>query len=93
METGASGVMAAQIRTVDQVRQIVAWAKYPPIGVRGLFQSNYEAGYTTRNVPELIEEANRNRWLGVIAKVVGNTAEHPFPSLWHSSARLMSSQR
>jgi 2-keto-3-deoxy-L-rhamnonate aldolase RhmA len=33
------------------------------IGVRGLFQSNYEAGYTTRNVPELIEEANRNRWL------------------------------
>ena len=35
METGANGVMVAQIRTVDEVRRIVQWAKYPPLGVPG----------------------------------------------------------
>jgi 2-keto-3-deoxy-L-rhamnonate aldolase RhmA len=44
MEAGASGVMAAMVRSVDQVRQIVQWAKYPPLGVRRLFQANYEIG-------------------------------------------------
>ena len=30
METGCSGVMIAQVRTLDEVKQCVAWAKYPP---------------------------------------------------------------
>jgi 2-keto-3-deoxy-L-rhamnonate aldolase RhmA len=63
MEAGASGVMVAQIRTVDQVRQVLDWAKYPPMGVRGLFMSNYEAGYGTANVKEHMARANRDRWL------------------------------
>ena len=65
METGASGVMVAQIRSVDQVRQIVQWAKYPPMGVRGLFLANYEAGYGTANPAEHLPRANRDRWLCV----------------------------
>jgi 4-hydroxy-2-oxoheptanedioate aldolase len=63
MEAGAEGIMAAQIRTVDQVKQIVDWAKYPPIGTRGLFLANYEAGYGTADQPKHIEAANRDRWL------------------------------
>src|SRR5206468_6889152 len=47
MEAGASGIMVAMIRTVEQVQQVVKWAKYPPAGTRGLFQANYEAGYQT----------------------------------------------
>jgi 2-dehydro-3-deoxyglucarate aldolase/4-hydroxy-2-oxoheptanedioate aldolase len=65
METGASGVMVAQIRSVDQVRQIVQWAKYPPMGVRGLFLANYEAGYGSANPAEHLPRANRERWLCV----------------------------
>jgi 4-hydroxy-2-oxoheptanedioate aldolase len=65
MEAGASGVMAAMVRGVDQVRQIARWAKYPPAGTRGLFQANYEAGYGTIEAALHVERANRERWLAI----------------------------
>lgn len=63
METGAEGVMIAQIRTPKEVRQVVEWAKYPPQGVRGLFMSNYESAYGTANAAQHVANANRDRWL------------------------------
>lgn len=65
MEAGAGGVMAAQIRSVEETRQIVSWAKFPPLGLRGINPSNYEANYTTRSLAEHIEICNRDRWLSV----------------------------
>ena len=65
MEAGANGIMAAQIRTVDQVQQVVQWAKYPPVGVRGMFRANYEAGFGTRDPSEIAETSNRDRWLAI----------------------------
>jgi 2-dehydro-3-deoxyglucarate aldolase/4-hydroxy-2-oxoheptanedioate aldolase len=62
MEAGASGVMIAQIRTANQVREILAWAKYPPQGIRGVFMSNYEAGYATAPMKKHLVKANRDRW-------------------------------
>jgi len=63
MEAGAGGIMAAQIRTVEQVRQVVQWAKYPPQGVRGLFMSNAEAGYGSAKPAEHVVRCNRDRWV------------------------------
>ncbi|MEW6158399.1 MAG: aldolase/citrate lyase family protein [Verrucomicrobiota bacterium] len=63
MEAGAGGIMVAQIRTVAQVLQMVEWAKYPPIGVRGLFMANYEARYGLADARQHLEMANRERWL------------------------------
>ncbi len=65
MEAGASGVMVAMIRTVDQTRQVVQWAKYPPLGTRGLFQANYEAGYGTIDPQQHVDQANRDRWVAI----------------------------
>ncbi len=65
MEAGAGGVMAAQVRSVAEVQQVVAWAKFPPLGVRGINPSNFEANYTTRSLAEHIEVCNRDRWLSV----------------------------
>jgi 4-hydroxy-2-oxoheptanedioate aldolase len=65
MEAGAGGVMAAQVRSVAEVEQIVAWAKFPPTGVRGINPSNFEANYTTRPLVEHVEICNRDRWLSV----------------------------
>ncbi len=65
MEAGASGVMVAMIRDAAQVRQIVQWAKYPPLGTRGLFQANYEAGFGTIEPARHVETANRDRWLAI----------------------------
>ena len=47
----------------SEVEQIVQWAKYPPVGVRGLFRGNHEAGFGTVVQTEHIERTNRDRWL------------------------------
>ncbi len=70
MEAGAGGVMVAQIRSVDQVREIVAWAKYPPVGLRGMYLGNYEAGYGTMAPSDLADEANTKRWLAIQIETV-----------------------
>jgi 2-dehydro-3-deoxyglucarate aldolase/4-hydroxy-2-oxoheptanedioate aldolase len=65
MEAGCCGVMAAQIRTLEQVEQVVAWSKYPPAGSRGLFLGNAECHYGKANAAEHVAAANRRRWLAV----------------------------
>lgn len=65
MEAGACGVMVAQIRDMQQVRQIVDWAKYPPDGVRGMFRANYEAGYGTADLAQHVTTTNQDRWLAI----------------------------
>ncbi len=65
MEAGANGIMVAMVRSVEQVQQVVQWAKYPPDGTRGLFQGNYEAAYGTIEASQHIECCNRQRWLSI----------------------------
>jgi 4-hydroxy-2-oxoheptanedioate aldolase len=65
MEAGCSGVMIAQVRTLDEVREAVSWTKYPPYGVRGMFGGNYEAGYGSVSMREHTERANRDRWVAI----------------------------
>jgi 2-dehydro-3-deoxyglucarate aldolase/4-hydroxy-2-oxoheptanedioate aldolase len=65
MEAGCSGVMIAQLRTLDEVREAVSWTKYPPHGVRGMFGGTYEAGYGSVSMREHTERANRDRWVAI----------------------------
>ncbi|HVJ82940.1 MAG TPA: aldolase/citrate lyase family protein, partial [Planctomycetia bacterium] len=65
MEAGVGGIMAAQVRTPEEVRRIASWTRYPPLGIRGLNLSNREGKYANVSIPQLIEEANRERWLSV----------------------------
>lgn len=65
MEAGACGVMVAQIRSVEQVREVVRWAKFPPVGTRGIFLGCHEAGYGTRTPAAHVETSNRDRWLAI----------------------------
>ena len=46
LELGAGGVMAAQVRSVEQAREFVSWCKFPPQGVRGLNTGGVDARYT-----------------------------------------------
>jgi 4-hydroxy-2-oxoheptanedioate aldolase len=64
LETGAGGVMAAQVRSVAETRQFVRWAQYPPDGIRGVNPLNREGGYGAADYARLAE-ANRERWLAV----------------------------
>jgi 2-dehydro-3-deoxyglucarate aldolase/4-hydroxy-2-oxoheptanedioate aldolase len=65
MEAGCSGVMIAQVRTLAEVEQAVAWAKYPPRGVRGMFGLTVEAGYGKVEMGKHAENANRDRWVAI----------------------------
>jgi 2-dehydro-3-deoxyglucarate aldolase/4-hydroxy-2-oxoheptanedioate aldolase len=64
-EAGCSGVMIAQVRTLDEVQQAVAWAKYPPVGIRGTFTANAETRYGKSDIATLVAEANRERWVSI----------------------------
>jgi 4-hydroxy-2-oxoheptanedioate aldolase len=65
MEAGVGGVMAAQIRSAEEARQIVRWAKFPPLGARGSNASNYEGRYGTCVLGEHAVACNRDRWLSM----------------------------
>jgi len=65
MEAGCSGVMIAQLRTLDEVREAVSWTRYPPRGVRGMFAGTFEARYGAVPMREHAELANRDRWVAI----------------------------
>ena len=61
LDAGACGVMAPMIESADQARRIVQWAKYPPIGLRGLSSFGPNTGYRDlADASALMAEANRN---------------------------------
>src|SRR3990172_6316995 len=70
MEAGCSGVMIAQVRRLSEVEQAVAWAKYPPQGVRGMFATTIEAGYGTVEMRQHAVDANRDRWVAIQIETV-----------------------
>ncbi|MCG8335308.1 MAG: aldolase/citrate lyase family protein, partial [Proteobacteria bacterium] len=57
MDMGTDSIMMPRVENVEQVKDLVSWAKYPPLGVRG-------AGtYTVSFEPDskkFIEDANSN---------------------------------
>jgi 2-dehydro-3-deoxyglucarate aldolase/4-hydroxy-2-oxoheptanedioate aldolase len=65
MEAGCSGVMIAQVRTLEEVQQAVSWAKYPPRGVRGMFGGTFEAEYGRVAMREHAANANSDRWVAI----------------------------
>jgi 4-hydroxy-2-oxoheptanedioate aldolase len=65
MEAGANGIMVAQIRTIDEVREVVEWAKYPPVGKRGFFGGNVECDFGMIEMARHVACANNERWLAI----------------------------
>lgn len=45
LDAGAAGVMVPMVETAAQARQLVEWAKYPPLGQRGLSSFGPHTGY------------------------------------------------
>jgi 2-keto-3-deoxy-L-rhamnonate aldolase RhmA len=64
-EAGCSGVMIAQVRTLDEAKQAVDWAKYPPVGARGFMGANVESKFGTVDMATHVASANRDRWLAI----------------------------
>jgi 2-dehydro-3-deoxyglucarate aldolase/4-hydroxy-2-oxoheptanedioate aldolase len=71
LETGAGGVMAAQIHSADEAEQFVRWAKFAPRGSRGLNTGGRDADYTHKPLGKFAVEANRDLMTAIQIETVG----------------------
>ncbi len=73
LDLGVEGIMVPMLETPAQARQLVAWAKYPPLGGRGLSTTG---GHTCYRKPPAVPEfmAAMNRDVLTIAQIETATA-------------------
>jgi 2-dehydro-3-deoxyglucarate aldolase/4-hydroxy-2-oxoheptanedioate aldolase len=64
LDTGAEAVIVPQIRSADEVRQVVSACRYPPQGTRG-FGPRRSAEYGRANAAEYVVAANRRVFVAV----------------------------
>ncbi|QDU37341.1 5-keto-4-deoxy-D-glucarate aldolase [Maioricimonas rarisocia] len=65
LESGASGVMAAQINTAEQAEEFVQWSKFAPRGRRGLNAGGFDGRFGNVSVAEFCERANRETFVAI----------------------------
>jgi 4-hydroxy-2-oxoheptanedioate aldolase len=64
-ESGATGVMAAQIKSAEEAEEFVRWAKFAPRGRRGLNPLGFDGKYGTIPLAEFAEQANRDTFVAI----------------------------
>lgn len=64
-ESGASGVMAAQVTGAGQAEEIVTWAKFHPRGRRGLNPLGHDGRFGSVPLAEFTESANRATFVAI----------------------------
>ena len=75
LEAGVGGIMAAQIQTAAHAKEVVAWAKFPPEGRRGVNMNNREGRYGNCDLAATLRDANRDRWIAVQIEVLSALKE------------------
>lgn len=58
LEMGANGVMVPHCRSVEEARQWVEWAKFPPLGKRGFDNAGVDCDYGLGDSVVFLEHAN-----------------------------------
>jgi 4-hydroxy-2-oxoheptanedioate aldolase len=64
-ESGATGVMAAQIRSAEQAEEFIQWAKFAPRGRRGLNPLGYDGEFGSVPLAEFADRANRDTFVAI----------------------------
>jgi 2-dehydro-3-deoxyglucarate aldolase/4-hydroxy-2-oxoheptanedioate aldolase len=75
LETGAGGVMAAQIHSAEHAEQFVKWTKFAPRGLRGLNTQGRDANYTHKVASQFAIDANRETFVAIQIETLGALAE------------------
>jgi 2-keto-3-deoxy-L-rhamnonate aldolase RhmA len=68
LDSGAAGLLVPMVNTADQARQIISYAKYPPMGNRGLALSRAHSSYGRPEAAEYLEKANKATFIAVQAE-------------------------
>ena len=64
-ESGATGVMAAQITSADHAEEFVTWAKFAPRGWRGLNPLGFDGGFGSVPLAAFAERSNRDTFVAI----------------------------
>lgn len=68
LDAGAAGLLAPQVDTADQARQLVEFAKYPPDGARGVALRRPHNLYRRVSASDYLRQANEETFLAVQAE-------------------------
>jgi len=74
-ESGATGVMSAQIRSAEHAEEFVQWAKFSPRGKRGLNPLGYDGGFGSTPMAEFTERSNRDTFVAIQVETAGAADE------------------
>jgi 2-dehydro-3-deoxyglucarate aldolase/4-hydroxy-2-oxoheptanedioate aldolase len=75
LEAGAGGVMAAQVRSAREAAQVIHWAKFHPLGLRGVNGSGIDGRYSTLPMKEYFQKANAETFVAIQIEHVDAVAE------------------
>ncbi len=75
LESGADGVMAAQVISAAEAEKFVSWAKFAPRGVRGVNTQGADAHFTHKTAAELARDANRDHFVAIQIETLGALKE------------------
>lgn len=68
LEIGAQSLLVSHVSTAEEARKIVRAAKYYPEGDRGLSPFTRNHAYSTAHLPEKLQAANEQLFLGVLVE-------------------------
>ncbi|HWE35968.1 MAG TPA: aldolase/citrate lyase family protein [Isosphaeraceae bacterium] len=74
LEAGAGGVMVSMVRDADGAEQAVRWAKFWPRGERGLNGGNRDGRFGLTPLPEYVQKANAETFVGIQIETAGAIA-------------------
>ncbi len=60
LDAGAQGIMTPRVESVEQVKSIIRYTKYPPLGQRGFSRLSAHANYAEIDFHKFVEQANDN---------------------------------
>lgn len=63
LEAGAQGIMYPRCDNAAEAREVVKWAKFPPLGKRGIDGGNADVPYCSMPVAQYIKEANEQTFI------------------------------
>lgn len=75
LESGASGVMAAQIGSAAQAEEFVSWAKFHPRGRRGLNPLGHDGRFGTEPLSDFTARSNRDSFVAIQIETIGAVEE------------------
>jgi len=71
LESGAGGVMCAQIKSAEHAEEFVQWTKFAPRGLRGFNTSGADAQYTHKPPAQFAVDSNRDSFVAIQIETLG----------------------